>query len=138
MMWRIIPHFHRGALMNWKIITLAALIGLAGCSASNPFSSKSSSAPAASGSTTTAPAASSRGGLVSGNPNDAGECNAGAVQSAVGKPLNQALLDQLRGQAKAGSARTLLPGEMITMEYNPARLNVLVDQKNTVTAVRCG
>ena len=124
--------------MNWKLVTMAALIGLAGCSTSNPFSSKSSSTAASTSSASGSQSASTRGGLVSGNVNDRGECNAGAVQAAVGKPLNQALLDQLRGQAKAGSARTLLPGEMITMEYNPARLNVLVDQKNTVTAVRCG
>ena len=124
--------------MNWKLITLAALIGLAGCSTSNPFSSKSSSTSSSSSSAASAQPASTRGGLVSGNPNDAGECNAGAVQAAVGKPMNQATLDQLRVQAKAGSARTLLPGEMITMEYNPARLNVLVNQKNTVSAVRCG
>ena len=128
--------------MNWKCITLAALIGLAGCSASNPFSSSKSSGSSATTSSTAASSASSssprRGGLVSGNPNDSGECNAGAVQSAVGKSLNQSTLDQLRTQAGAGSARTLLPGEMITMEYNPARLNVLVDQKSTVTAVRCG
>lgn len=125
--------------MNWKIITLVALIGLAGCSTSNPFSSKSSSASApAGGASSSAQASSSAGGLMVGNPNDAGECNAAAVQSAVGKPMTQALLNQLRSQAGAGSARTLQPGEMITMEYNPARLNVLVDKNNAVTAVRCG
>jgi len=130
--------------MNWKIITLAALIGLAGCSASNPFSSgKSSGASASSGSSASAQAQSSaaapsRSGMVSGNPNSAGECNASAVQGAIGKTLNQAMLDQLRTQAGAGSARTLSPREMITMEYNPARLNVLIDNGNVVTAVRCG
>lgn len=123
--------------MNWKIITLAALIGLAGCSTSNPFSSKTSSASSASEANSSAQT-STRGGLMAGNPNDAGECNAAAVQSAVGKPMTQALLNQMRGQAGAGSARTLQPGEMITMEYNPARLNVLVDRNNAVTAVRCG
>ncbi len=131
--------------MNWKLITLAALIGLAGCSASNPFSSgKSSSAPAGSGSSAASSGpsgsagASSRSGLVSGNQNNAGECNANAVQGAVGKSLDQAMLDQLRGQSGAGWARTLSPGEMITMEYNPARLNVLIDNNNVVTAARCG
>lgn len=130
--------------MNWKIITLAASIGLAGCSVSNPFSSgKSSAAPAGSSSSAASSAqspaaAASRSGMVSGNQNNAGDCNANAVQGAIGKTLNQAMLDQLRAQSGAGSARTLSPREMITMEYNPARLNVLIDNNNVVTAARCG
>jgi len=52
--------------------------------------------------------------------------------------LTQSLLDKLRTQSGSASARTLKPSQMITMEYDPTRLNVLVDEKNQITAVRCG
>ncbi|MYZ45850.1 I78 family peptidase inhibitor [Schauerella aestuarii] len=115
--------------MTWKLMTMAAVVGLAGCSMMNSGSSPSASASADTGRSP---------GLVSGGPGQAGECNSGPVQKAIGTAMSQSVLDQLRSQSGSGSARVLKPGEMITMEYNPSRLNVLVDAQGAITAVRCG
>lgn len=120
--------------MSWKLFTMAAVVGLAGCSG-GMMGSGSGGGKSASPSTGSS---ASTGMSSSGSSGAGGQCNADGVQSAVGKSLTQALLDQLRTQSGSGTARALKPGEMITMEYMPTRLNVLVDAKNTVTAVRCG
>lgn len=65
-------------------------------------------------------------------------CNATPAQGVVGKLATAAVIEQARVSAGAGSARTLKPGQMVTMEFNPARLNLDVDAGNAVTGVRCG
>ena len=114
--------------MNWKLLSAATTLALAGCA---------SSGGGASGSTGDAGPASE--GLASAGSVTAGaQCDAQSGQSAIGQVLTQSLLDKLRTQSGSASARTLKPSQMITMEYDPTRLNVLVDEKNQITAVRCG
>ncbi|HST44042.1 MAG TPA: I78 family peptidase inhibitor, partial [Luteimonas sp.] len=43
-----------------------------------------------------------------------------------------------REAAGAGSMRVLRPGQAVTMEFNPTRLNLDVDAAGRVTAARCG
>lgn len=57
---------------------------------------------------------------------------------AVGQPATRDLIEQARAAAGAQIARTLAPGQMVTMEYHPSRLNIDVDADNVVTQVRCG
>jgi len=95
-------------------------------------SGSSTSKPAASASAS----ASAGDGLVS--TGAGGDCDGSTVQGSVGQTLNQSLLNQMRTTSGAETARALKPGQMITMEYNPSRLNVLVDNKNVITAARCG
>jgi hypothetical protein len=120
---------HGGASMTWKLITMAAVVGLAGCSMMNSGSPQRASASGDTGRSA---------GMVSGAPGQAGECNSEPVQKAIGTAMSQSVLDQLRSQSGSGSARVLKPGELITMEYNPSRLNVLIDAQGAITAVRCG
>ena len=114
--------------MTLKWIAAAALVGLAGCSTFSSSSSSSSDAGTATASGGSGMASAGRGG----------ECDSAAAQGAVGKNLTQSLLDQTRSSAGAATARVLKPRELITMEYEPTRVNVLVDETNVVTAVRCG
>lgn len=120
--------------MSWKLFTMAAVVGLAGCSGGMMGSGSGANKTA----TPSGGGSASAGMASSGSAGANGQCNADVVQNGVGKSLTQGLLDQLRSQSGSTTARALKPGEMITMEYLPTRLNVLVDAKNTVTAVRCG
>lgn len=65
-------------------------------------------------------------------------CNADAAQSAVGKQATAEVVEQARKDAGAQVARTLKPGQMVTMEFREGRLNLQVDASNVVTEVRCG
>ena len=64
--------------------------------------------------------------------------NADAAQSAVGKQATAEVVEQARKDAGAQVARTLKPGQMVTMEFREGRLNLQVDDNNVVTEVRCG
>lgn len=68
----------------------------------------------------------------------ADSCKAEAAQSTVGKPATTDVVEQARKAAGADVARTLKPGQMVTMEYRAGRLNIDVDEKNVIVAVRCG
>ena len=66
------------------------------------------------------------------------ECDATQVQGLVGQVLDEATAEQARSDAGAKTVRVLEPGQMVTMEFDGERLNIEVDDKRTVTALRCG
>lgn len=113
--------------MNCKFLTLVTTLALSGCA-----SSGSGAAPGAGGGAASDELASA------GTVPVGAQCDSVPGQSAIGQALTQSLLDRLRIQSGSASARALKPGQMITMEYEVTRLNVLVDEKNQITAVRCG
>jgi len=67
-----------------------------------------------------------------------GSCDDSQAQWAIGKTLTDAEVEQVRTDANAGIVRTLQPGQAVTMEFNAERINIDVDDKGAVTAVRCG
>lgn len=65
-------------------------------------------------------------------------CDADAASGVVGAVATDAVVDQARMLSGAATARTLAPGQVVTMEFRGDRLNLLVDEANIVTGVRCG
>lgn len=68
----------------------------------------------------------------------AGRCNAAPAQFAVGRNADAALENEARTRASAKIARVLKPNQVVTMEFNPERLNLSVDESGRVTRVNCG
>lgn len=66
------------------------------------------------------------------------ECSAAGARFAVGQTLSPQLEVAARTRANAAVSRVLKPGQAVTMEFNAARLNLEVDARGRVTAVRCG
>lgn len=60
------------------------------------------------------------------------------LQSQIGQKATQSVLEDLRTRSGATTARILRPGQLVTMEYNDTRLNLIVDDKDVMTAIRCG
>jgi len=80
-------------------------------------------------------------GPISGGPGPSEpeqKCNAAAARVTVGKVATAAVVEQARLAAGAQIARTLKPGQMVTMEYHYSRLNIDVDANNVIINVRCG
>lgn len=71
-------------------------------------------------------------------PTTPGICQAEPARFAVGQGLSPGLVEEARRRSGASQARVLRPGQVVTMEFNAARLNLLVDEGQRVTAVRCG
>ena len=97
--------------------SILAAATLAGCASGTP--------------STSAPATPSR----SDNPQ---ACNAEQAEAAVGQKATPDLLENYRQQSGSQLARILRPRDVITMEYNPLRLNLRVDEQDMVTSVNCG
>lgn len=58
------------------------------------------------------------------------ECN---YNGWVGQPVDEEAI-----RAVGRPYRILLPDSMATMDFSPQRINVMIDEHNVVTAVRCG
>lgn len=66
------------------------------------------------------------------------DCDPDAARSAIGKVATDEVVERARIAAGADVARTLKPGQVITMEYHASRLNLSVDHGNVVVDVSCG
>lgn len=66
------------------------------------------------------------------------KCNADGARFAIGKTDTPPLEAAARERSDAELSRVLKPHDMVTMEFNDARLNLMVDDHGKVTAVRCG
>lgn len=71
-------------------------------------------------------------------PAPAPACDADKAKFALGQAATSQLEAEARARAAARSVRTLKPDQAVTLEFNAARLNLVVDAHNRVTAVRCG
>lgn len=65
-------------------------------------------------------------------------CNAAAAGTLLGLKAEEENVERARHSAGAKTVRVLAPGTAATMDFNPARLNVVTDDAGTVTELRCG
>jgi hypothetical protein len=61
------------------------------------------------------------------------DCGAGALAALIGKPVSA-----LEGLHGAGPVRLIRPGQFVTMDHIPARLNVHLDAADLITGLTCG
>ncbi|WP_315131697.1 I78 family peptidase inhibitor [Achromobacter marplatensis] len=131
-----------------KLIPFLLVASLSAC-ANTGTSSSSSSAPAASSSSSASSSSGSSGGATYGGSSYGSSsnipgatsgktCDAGALQSQIGQKATQSVMEDLRSRSGSTTARILRPGQLVTMEYNATRLNLIVDDKDVMTAIRCG
>jgi len=129
-----------GVIMIRKLIPVLLVATLSACA--NTGAPRSSSSSAASSSASSPAASDSSSGASYGSPStQAGArktCDAAALQSQIGQKATQSVLEDLRTRSGAATARILRPGQLVTMEYNDTRLNLIVDDKDVMTAIRCG
>lgn len=100
-----------------------AAIGLAGC---------------AGGGTTTPSSSSGSASLGSASDSPAGRCVADKVQNVIGEAYSERLAESARNRSGAATVRTLMPGQVMTMEYRPTRLTIVVGDDQRIASVRCG
>lgn len=116
------------------VATLSACANTGAPRSSSSASTSSASSPAASDSASGASYGSSS--APSGSARKT--CDASTLQSQIGQKATQSVTEDLRSRSGAATARILRPGQLVTMEYNDTRLNLIVDDKDVMTAIRCG
>ncbi|MBV7482696.1 I78 family peptidase inhibitor [Bordetella sp. BOR01] len=109
-----------------KLIPVFLVAGLTACAA--PGSQRASS---------DTPAADSAG-TPSGGTAPTSTCDAQPVQDLIGQKYAESIGDDARSRSQSSELRVLRPGQVMTMEYNPARLNIILDGGDAITALRCG
>ena len=65
-------------------------------------------------------------------------CNAAGAGWALGERASAGVLERATIDSGARSARVIEPGEVVTMEFSPDRLTILVNGRNRITDLRCG
>ncbi|GAB1578824.1 I78 family peptidase inhibitor [Bordetella petrii] len=109
-----------------KLIPLLLVAGLTACATSGTQRA-ASDAPAADS------AAAPSGGSATGPG-----CDAQPVQDLAGTKYSESVADDARARSHSSHLRVMRPGQVMTMEYNPDRLNLILDGGETITALRCG
>jgi Peptidase inhibitor I78 family len=66
------------------------------------------------------------------------QCDAGPAQRFVGAPFRPQLAQQAKRMSRARTVRAIRPSQAVTMDFRGDRLNVEIDERNRVRAVRCG
>lgn len=67
-----------------------------------------------------------------------GMCTADQLGQFNGQPASAALGQRIKEASGASLFRWLPQGAVVTMEYNAARVNVVLDARNKVESSRCG
>ena len=122
-----------------KLIPFLLVASLTACA--NTGGTRTSSAPASSSSSassTSSDGAGSSYGSSSALPGGGKTCDADPLQSQIGQKATPSVMEDLRMRSGSTTARMLRPGQVVTMEYNNTRLNLIVDDKDVMTAIRCG
>lgn len=67
-----------------------------------------------------------------------GDCNVENLQGVLGQNASAELIEQVQRQANAKTLRVLAPGDAATMDYNPQRLNIDIDESEVIIRLTCG
>lgn len=71
-------------------------------------------------------------------PAPPGECAAEPARLLEGKVFDADIRAQAQSLSGARSVRVIRPGQAVTMDFNPFRLNIELDASDRVLRVRCG
>ena len=67
-----------------------------------------------------------------------GRCDAESVQNLVDQRLTTELAEKARVKSGAEYLRVTHPNQAVTMDYNPQRLNIDIDDDDSIIRVSCG
>jgi Peptidase inhibitor I78 family len=65
-------------------------------------------------------------------------CVAEPAQALIGRVANSRKVARAKKLAKATSVRMLRADGVMTMDYGYGRLNIITNDRNVITALRCG
>lgn len=91
-------------------------------------------------------ACSTMAGEQTGNRNDppqpgavsSARCDADRASWAIGQEASAEVVERIRVDTGSTQVRVIKPGQMVTMDYIGTRVNIDVDDRNRITAIRCG
>jgi hypothetical protein len=124
-------------LMRFPILLLAGAVLVAGCQAESN-GAESPASEAAGTQTMPQPPADEGAPAVNTNEPDAAECGADKLERWVDAELSDAVKADIREAVGHGRIRYIAPGDMVTMDFRPDRLNVETGDDGRIKLFRCG
>jgi hypothetical protein len=76
--------------------------------------------------------------LMSAMPQEAGLCSASPAEVLVGERYRRGVPTRAKRLSGARTVRVIWPGQAVTLDFREDRLNLRVDYRRRITAVRCG
>lgn len=67
-----------------------------------------------------------------------GDCSVEQIRGGLGQIASAERIEQTQQQANAKAVRVLAPGDTATMDHNPQRLNIHIDESETIIRLNCG
>ena len=71
-------------------------------------------------------------------PKGDGRCNAEPVQHLLEERITTDLAERARIESGAAQLRVTHPNQPVTMDYNPQRLNIDIDDDDIIIRLSCG
>ena len=72
------------------------------------------------------------------SPPYTGQCDASKATWAIGQAATAEVVERIRVETGSQVARVLRPGQVVTLEYSAARVNVNVNERDAIIGVTCG
>ena len=71
-------------------------------------------------------------------PSQGGSCNITNVGWAVGRVADNATLAKIKADSGATDGRVIAPGQAVTQDFIPSRVNVHIDGARNIQKLTCG
>ena len=72
------------------------------------------------------------------NPPMEMQCDAERARWAIGREASADVVEEIRAATQSRHVRVIHPGQAVTMDFRPDRVNIHVNERNAVTSVTCG
>lgn len=66
------------------------------------------------------------------------QCDAERARWAIGREASADVVEEVRGATQSQHVRVIHPGQAVTMDFRPDRVNIHVNERNAITSVTCG
>lgn len=71
-------------------------------------------------------------------PPQATQCDAERARWALGREATAEVVEEVRAATQSHAVRVIRPGQAVTMDYSPVRVNIHVNERNAITGITCG
>lgn len=66
------------------------------------------------------------------------QCDAERARWAIGRAATPDIVEEIRAATMSRDVRVIHPGQAVTMDFSPVRVNIHVNERNAITSITCG
>lgn len=66
------------------------------------------------------------------------QCDAERARWAIGREATADVVEEVRAATQSQHVRVIHPGQAVTMDFRPDRVNIHVNERRAITSITCG